>query len=145
MRMSTSRGKVQDSIIQCFSPKHEDDMSDEDEGWQGTGAFPRRSPVSGDTSAYIFADEGFDGPYDSLAIVKEDSRETASSSQDGLMAISHSSSETPAISNTAAAVRDALSLQYPSFTLKGQRLSIRKETHEFFARERENGGQNITK
>jgi hypothetical protein len=109
--MTTSRAKVQDSIIQCFSPKHEDDMSDEDEGWQGNGAFPRRSPVSADTSAYIFADEGFDGPYDSLAIVTEDSRETASSSQDGLMAISHSSSETPAISNTAAAVRDALKKQ----------------------------------
>lgn len=87
-------------------------MSDEDEGWQGTGAFPRRSPVSAaGESAHIFVDEAFEGSYDSLEVVNEDSRETASSSQDGLMATSHSSSETPAISNTAAAVRDALQKQ----------------------------------
>lgn len=109
---SRSAAKVQDSIIQCFSPKHEDDMSDEDEGWHGTGAFPRRSPVSASGgNAHIFVDEAFEGPYDSLSVVNEDSRETTSSSQDGLMAISHASSETPAISNTAAAVRDALKKQ----------------------------------
>lgn len=85
-------------------------MSDEDEGWPGTGAFPRRSPVSHDRT-HIFVDEAFEGPYDSLAVVNEDSRETTSSSQDGLMAISHASSETPAINNTAAAVRDALKKQ----------------------------------
>ncbi|KAG7353354.1 hypothetical protein IV203_034623 [Nitzschia inconspicua] len=126
MSTSISRAKVQDSIIQCFSPKHEDDMSDEDEGWQGNGAFPRRrSPLStsGEAAHHIFVDEAFDGPYESLAVVNEDSRDTASSSQDGLMAISHSSSDTPAINNTAAAVRDALKkqskLQSPASDSKG--------------------------
>ncbi|KAL3914647.1 MAG: hypothetical protein SGILL_006018 [Bacillariaceae sp.] len=101
--------KVQDSIIQCFSPKHDEDMSDEDEGWQGTGAFPRGS--QSEELDHIFVDEAFEGHYDSLGIVNEDSRETTSSSQDGLMAISHASSETPAISNTASAVRNALKKQ----------------------------------
>ena len=88
-------------------------MSDEDEGWQGTGAFPRGSPIRASPELdHIFNDEGFDGHYDSLEVVNEDSRETTSSSQDGLMAISHSSSDTPAINNTtASAVRDALKKQ----------------------------------
>jgi hypothetical protein len=106
--------KVQDSLIQCFSPKYDEEaMSDEDEGWQGTGAFPRGSPIRASPELdHIFKDEGFDGHYDSLEVVNEDSRETASSSQDGLMAISHASSDTPAINNTtASAVRHALKKQ----------------------------------
>lgn len=115
MRMSNSSVKVQDPITQCFSPKQEEDMSDdEDEGWKGTGAFPRRSHIKSSTGSdadHIFVDEAFEGPYDSLAIVNEDSMETTLSSHDGLMTTSHASSDTPAISNTASAVRDALKKQ----------------------------------
>mmetsp|Transcript_10037 Transcript_10037/g.16033 ORF Transcript_10037/g.16033 Transcript_10037/m.16033 type:complete len:532 (-) Transcript_10037:66-1661(-) len=110
--MASTQAKVQDSIIQCFSPTHEEAMSDEDEGWEETGAFPRGSPRIQCDTDHIFVDNDVLGPYDSLAIVDEASRETASSSQDGLMGISHASSDiTPAMSNTASAVRDALKKQ----------------------------------
>lgn len=89
-------------------------MSDElDDAWED-GAFPRGSPIRRKSEQeqdydHIFVDEAFEGPYESLAIVAEGSRETATSSQDGLMGVSHSSSDiTPATSNTASAVRDAL-------------------------------------
>jgi hypothetical protein len=123
--MKSNKVKVQDSIIQCFSPKYDEDMSDEeDEGWEGigaTGAFPRGSPrILQSEKDHIFVDDVFEGTYDSLAVVNEDSRETTSSSQDGLMAISHSSSDTPAINNTASAVRDALKKQHKLYQQSGE-------------------------
>ena len=111
---------IKNSIVPRFSPEHKEEMSGYDAEWESSGAFPSRddsrpiitkndgSSSDGDED-HIFVDEGLDGAFDSLKTVNEGSRETASSSHDGLMALSHSSSETPAISNTTTdVVRNAL-------------------------------------
>jgi hypothetical protein len=106
-----------------YSSERKDEMSHYDSGWENSGAFPssnKSRPIitkndgssssssDGDTD-HIFADEAFDGTFDTLATVKETSRETTSNHHDGLMTMSHSSSETPAVSNTTTAVvRNAL-------------------------------------
>lgn len=101
-RKSTTK-EVQKKLFECFSPSS---MSDDDgESWEETGAFP----TSGSSKDHIFTDEPFEGSYyASLEIVKEGSRETATgnsdpshASQEELMAVSTTSSETPAIDNTA--------------------------------------------
>jgi len=115
-----------------YSSEHKEEMATYNSGWDNSGAFPssnKSRPIimknggsitssDGDTdhifadeadTDHIFADEAFDGTFDTLATVKEISRETTSTHQDGLMTMSHSSSETPAASNTTTAVvRNAL-------------------------------------
>jgi hypothetical protein len=106
--------QVQGSVIQCLSPQYDDEMSDDTDWAESAGAFPRGGPIKRKSEQeqeynHIFVDDAFDGSYESLAIVYEGSRETHSSSQDGLISVSMSSSDvTPATSNTASAVRDAL-------------------------------------
>lgn len=94
-------------------------MPSYDTKWRNTGAFPIRDkgrpiipksnidPVHSNSSSSegdkVFED-GFENTFDTLATVNEGSRETVSSSYEGLMAVSHSSTETPAISNTTTAV-----------------------------------------
>lgn len=105
---------MQSPDIQCLSPQCDDEMSDEEDWAESAGAFPRGSPIRQNSQQeqdfdHIFVDEAFDGSYESLAVVYEGSRETASSSQDGLLSESMSGSDaTPATSNTASAVREAL-------------------------------------
>jgi len=95
-------------------------MSNYDPQWENTGAFPsskKSRPIitksvdsnSDDDKEHIFADEAFDDTFDTLASVNQASRENTSTPHDSLMTLSHSSSETPAISNTTTSVvRNAL-------------------------------------
>ncbi len=91
-----------------------------DSQWENSGAFPsskKSRPIitkndgsdSEGATDHIFSDEGFDTTFDTLASVNQVTRETTSAPHDTLMTLSHSSSETPAISNTtASAVRNAV-------------------------------------
>uniref|UniRef100_A0A7S4AMV4 Uncharacterized protein n=1 Tax=Pseudo-nitzschia australis TaxID=44445 RepID=A0A7S4AMV4_9STRA len=98
-------------------------MSGYDAGWESSGAFPSRekgrpiiakkniegSCTSSSEGDNVFVDDGFEGHFDTLATVNEGYRETLSNSHDALMVLSHSSSETPAMSNkTTTVVRNAL-------------------------------------
>jgi len=84
-------------------------MSDDDDdaAWEGNdGAFPSIG-IQPNTEHHVFTDEPHDGSFYSLEVVEEGSKEetlTGSSSNpksDEFMSVSVSSSETPAIDNTA--------------------------------------------
>jgi len=131
----TNKDEIQTNFDQELHPivqssEDKEEMSDSDLEWEKSGAFPssnKSRPIitkndgissDGDTD-HIFVDDEFDGAFDTLAAVTKTSREITSKTHDGLMALSHSSSETPAISNTTTAVvRNALKkskeLQKPS-------------------------------
>eukprot|EP00934_Nitzschia_sp_Nitz4_P004853 Nitzschia sp. Nitz4//scaffold34_size148208//54081//55607//NITZ4_002975-RA/size148208-processed-gene-0.40-mRNA-1//-1//CDS//3329548780//4843//frame0 len=82
-------------------------MSDDDGSWDESGAFPTSSESSKSRQKnHIFTDEPFEGEYyASLEVVNEGSREnTADNSEpstEGCVAVSTTSSETPAVDNTA--------------------------------------------
>ena len=90
-------------------------MPDYDSQWENSGAFPsskKSRPIitksngsdsEGDTE-HIFSDEGFETTFDTLASVNQVTREATLTPHDNLMTMSHSSSETPAISNTTTTV-----------------------------------------
>ena len=90
-----------------------DSMSDEDdESWGATGAFPGSTPSKSSRTLgleeapteRIFVKKEFRGSIESLEPCAEATRETTTASfQDSLMALSHSSSDTPSMNNTGSA------------------------------------------
>ena len=90
-------------------------MPDYDSQWESSGAFPSsknsrpiitKSDGSNSEGAtdHIFSDEGFDSAFDTLTSSNLATRDSTPTPQDTLTTLSHSSSETPAISNTTTTV-----------------------------------------
>mmetsp|Transcript_50986 Transcript_50986/g.122919 ORF Transcript_50986/g.122919 Transcript_50986/m.122919 type:complete len:544 (-) Transcript_50986:149-1780(-) len=104
----TNQVEIHDAIIEGL-----DSMSDEDdEPWGDTGAFPGSTPSKSSRTLgleeipteRVFVNKKFRGTNESLEAVAEETRETTTASfQDSLMALSHSSSDTPSMNNTGSA------------------------------------------
>ena len=106
----TNQVEIHDAAIEGL-----DSMSDEDdESWGATGAFPGSTPsksirtlgLEEIPTERVIAKKEFRGSIESLKAFAETTRETMTASfQDSLMALSHSSSDTPSMNNNATAAR----------------------------------------